>query len=708
MRIFKSIKSIFIFLSVSSALAVFSCAEKEKEKTYAIDDSIPFYLHQIDLENKSHGDCIFCEYGQTDILIDIGGTKDNSSQIIEDALNKYVSAENGGDDVIEYVIISHQDSDHNVNFPVLCDWLAKSKTRKINYLIDYDSSSDFTVTKKDIPYIEYITNSFNTTNYIEKRKDLVKKGKIEHYFTASQCTYLERSGLSNREIERINKLGARNIFDIYDDPINQKNKGGELRILYNYYYDHPLVGADEVNKIAAARNLPSVCSLITIGKEQKKLLFTGDLEEFDSGTKNKTRIYGETYLVDFYKESRLLENITFYKAAHHGSQTSNSRLLLDVIKPQYIGISCCADGDYYFPNQTALTNMLNWTDYIFVTSYFSGGKLVKHHGTINVEIVNSNVDTYFENTKANKSIYHSDWFVNNRIFETQIINFEAPGLKYSNCTYIKMGHIDIVVNAGAADDGAGYNSDLNNKRKKTYFVDKILNYCNDKVIDYFIISNCDCENYSDLIRKDGLLDKDITISNFIYAGYSWYKDGEPNYNKLLNVIKNNKKITNIYNAKENKIGEYLFKNNSSVVINYLSEKYPYMQIDFINCGIISSNESNKNETGLPFVLKVVNQKAGKNKNGQTAYFNSGDIFDINILKKMTKEIYSDLFNNSISFLQIPKHGYTYLTSNSEIVEYRKLFSSITTLLFASKLSELTVLLICVGLLFKLSFYYVKE
>ncbi len=43
-----------------------------------------------------------------------------------------------------------------------------------------------------------------------------------------------------------------------------------------------------------------------------------------------------------------------YKAAHHGSDTSNSKEFLNKIKPQYIIISCKMGNTYGHPNKSSM------------------------------------------------------------------------------------------------------------------------------------------------------------------------------------------------------------------------------------------------------------------------------------------------------------------------------------------------------------------
>ena len=70
----------------------------------------------------------------------------------------------------------------------------------------------------------------------------------------------------------------------------------------------------------------------------------------------------------------MLPEVDFYKAGHHGSGTSSSEKLLNVIKPVYVAISCCAgapeytkENDNTFPYKITFEHLLKYTDKIYCT-----------------------------------------------------------------------------------------------------------------------------------------------------------------------------------------------------------------------------------------------------------------------------------------------------------------------------------------------------
>ena len=111
----------------------------------------------------------------------------------------------------------------------------------------------------------------------------------------------------------------------------------EIEILYQTYYE---------NKSSSENNY-SVCFMINQGDNH--FLFTGDLESD-----------GEEKLI----ELNSLPEVTLYKAGHHGSNTSSSEELLNVIKPQIVIITALAGTVEYtqnldntFPTTNVLKNI---------------------------------------------------------------------------------------------------------------------------------------------------------------------------------------------------------------------------------------------------------------------------------------------------------------------------------------------------------------
>ena len=216
----------------------------------------------------------------------------------------------------------------------------------------------------------------NTTSqiyksYCEYRQDLIDKG-TSHY-TALEC-YKNLNGAS-RSIE----LG----------------KNTTLNILYQKYYEEK----------ASSENDYSVCVLLS--HYNNHYLFTGDLEK-----------KGEESLV----ESNTLPQVKLFKGGHHGSGTSNTDKLLDVIKPENVCICTCAGTPEYsktnenqFPYQETINRFAKHTENIYVTSQIDSEKSTSE--TYYTKSMNGNIVVYDSNdtfkiecSNNNTILKETEWF----------------------------------------------------------------------------------------------------------------------------------------------------------------------------------------------------------------------------------------------------------------------------------------------------------
>lgn len=325
-------------------------------------------IHFLELGNNETGDCIYIRSGETDILVD-AGSRTSSVHTINNYLSNYIQ-----DNVLDFVIVTHADSDHISGF-------AGDNTNKSLFLTyDVKTIIDFPKTNKDIDKIK------TYKNYVAQR-DLEVENGAEHY-NALECYN--------------NQNGAQRSYEIGENIT--------LNILYNYYYDHDT--SDENNY--------SVCFQIEEG--DNNYLFTGDLEE-----------KGEEYLVEYNE----LEKVKLFKAGHHGSKTSSNDVLLDVIQPEICVVTCSAGSTQYakiylentFPTQAFINRISKWTDKVYVTTYATikengidektglpkytdTGEFFSLNGNIVVKSENGKVEVNCSNN--NTVLKNSQWFSDNR------------------------------------------------------------------------------------------------------------------------------------------------------------------------------------------------------------------------------------------------------------------------------------------------------
>lgn len=86
-------------------------------------------------------------------------------------------------------------------------------------------------------------------------------------------------------------------------------------------------------------------------------VFSGDIGEEQEQELVKDRLF----------QKNIEKEITFYKAAHHGSNTSNSREFLEAISPEVTVVSCGENNSYGHPGKDAVTRMEEAGTRIFYT-----------------------------------------------------------------------------------------------------------------------------------------------------------------------------------------------------------------------------------------------------------------------------------------------------------------------------------------------------
>lgn len=164
-----------------------------------------------------------------------------------------------------------------------------------------------------------------------------------------------------------------------------------MSILYQKFYEEKT--SDE--------NDYSVCILFNDG--ENNYLFTGDLEH-----------EGEASLI----EKNNLPKCLLFKGGHHGSPTSNTTELFEIIQPEIICVCCCCGSDEYtsnianmFPSQQFVDNIAPYTDKIYITTIIDGD---------NFKSMNGNIILYYKEelklrcTNNNIKFKDTDWFKTNR------------------------------------------------------------------------------------------------------------------------------------------------------------------------------------------------------------------------------------------------------------------------------------------------------
>ena len=339
--------------------AVSSAAVNSGDKTEIA--TADFSIHFLELGNRYAGDCTLIKCGDTEVLIDAGSRK-NSATAIDDYVKQYCT-----DGKLEYVIATHAHQDHIAGF--VGTGTGNSKT---GILYSYEIGTI-------IQFAGHNTTSNMYKEYVSAVSYATGKGAVA--YTALQCW---------KEAD-----GAKKSYDI-----SAAGDGSlTLNVLYNYYYDHTTEDENDY----------SVCVLLSHTAEGKSshYLFTGDLEG-----------KGEGYLVD----NNTLPQVDLFKGGHHGSKTSSTDKLLNVIKPKNVAVCCCAGATEYttnhdntFPTQAFIDRISKITTNVYCTSLcldYKKGEFTSMNGNIVFYIKGSETKLWCSNNTV--QLKDTQWFKDNR------------------------------------------------------------------------------------------------------------------------------------------------------------------------------------------------------------------------------------------------------------------------------------------------------
>lgn len=323
-------------------------------------DDATLSVHFLELGNKYTGDCVFINAGEFEILIDAGSRADSVDDIYE-YVKPYVDGQ------LEYVVVTHAHQDHYAGFA--------TKNYENSLFSKFDDGIGTVVT-------------FAQTN---QKAD---KAGLYQYFENNVKT-LKEKGTERKYVNEYFERGASATVKIND------NVSIEF-LEHKFYHDK-----------SKTENNYSVCFQIveTAGENVYRYLFTGDLEED-----------GEKDLVK--QNADKMGKTRLYKAGHHGSKTSTSQELLDVIEPDTICVCACAGSPEYtknkdnqFPTQAFVDRVYtkNAGTQVFVTSLcvdYDANKFTSMNGNIVICSAGNSVTRYFSNNAT--ELRETEWFKTNR------------------------------------------------------------------------------------------------------------------------------------------------------------------------------------------------------------------------------------------------------------------------------------------------------
>ena len=198
----------------------------------------------------------------------------------------------------------------------------------------------------------------------EKLKKIIKKKKIKIIVVGADDPVCPQT-LKNKKELRINNVGVA----VLGDP-------ERIYIEEKLYFD--LIWPDTQNKISE-NPLNNNSLVIKLNYNNFSMLFTGDIEEL-----------AEKQILQKYKENPEIIKSTVLKVAHHGSKTSSTQDIINIIKPQIALIGVGENNKFGHPNDDVINRLENIGSKIYRTDKMGEISIsVDKNGRIKIATKNS-------------------------------------------------------------------------------------------------------------------------------------------------------------------------------------------------------------------------------------------------------------------------------------------------------------------------------
>ena len=337
---------------------------RKEEPDFRVEGDITYIESGVMPDLKVHfvdvgqGDAIIIELPDgKNVIIDAGIQygKDNT----EYNLSSYIKTKTSVDK-FDYAIATHADSDHIGNFDNILE--------------------EFEVKKIFRPHVLYTGSHFTFSSDFNKGGNDSKqpsKNYGEFLNAVKNETYIENGETKSAEWE---------FFTHESDFAGKISYQGEI---YEYYFDFLTPRVDNYSEISY-KNANDYSPIIKFTYEEVDILLTGDAE---GGTEGDA----EDDFVAFYKTLTDYDlDVEILKVGHHGSRTSTTQELLDLVRPEFAVIQCGEDNSYKHPHQETLDRLFD----INCTLYRND-----KHGDVVLTITSESVYTFATEKQNNSDIF---------------------------------------------------------------------------------------------------------------------------------------------------------------------------------------------------------------------------------------------------------------------------------------------------------------
>lgn len=323
------------------------------------------------------GDCILIDLPDGKNMIIDSGSDTYDSDTSAKVINYIQQNLLGNGEIIDYMILTHPDSDHVYYLPDILD--------------------NFEVATIYRPYTFFVSDGKNSTQKLDPDGTIATKA--------------EKDALEQKERETVANLNSTYNYGItIGDPTEKATNAKTTQIIYKFIsrvYNETYGASDTPatmkfpiagEKITGANYTFTFYSPITPSKvysswnnyssvivleyNGKRIAFTGDAEKLE-----ENEILSNKGLT--------LPDVDIMDMGHHGSKTSSQDKFVKALNPEYAIISCGIDNKYNHPNQETLDTLHNNgvdDNHIFITAQ-SGDIVIGFDYTVLVDDETVGADT---------------------------------------------------------------------------------------------------------------------------------------------------------------------------------------------------------------------------------------------------------------------------------------------------------------------------
>lgn len=281
-------------------------------------------IHYVDV---GQGDCILVNLPDGKNMVIDSGSETDSSATSQKVIDYIGSTLLDDGEIIDYMILTHPDSDHLYFLPdILDNFEVATIIRPYTfYVSDGKDSGDITVEQKE----EVAAKELNTLNQLNSQYGYnIQLSSKNSRLTVAMYDFISRIYTET--------YGANDTPATIDFPVAGKQIKGA---------DYTLTFYSPVDPNETYSSWNDYSCVMVLDYQGTKMAFTGDAE-----TKVEREILDN-------QDNLPLPDVNIMDMGHHGSKTSSSEAFVEALNPEYAIISCGEGNKYGHPNQETLDTL---------------------------------------------------------------------------------------------------------------------------------------------------------------------------------------------------------------------------------------------------------------------------------------------------------------------------------------------------------------